>query len=268
MTTRIIPDMSAADYHAHPAVSKSILDKIAKSPLHAKAYIEEGLPEPTPAMLFGTAYHMAVLEPERFANTYVVFEGDRRTKQGKADYESLITAGASIISRSDLDAITAMSMAVRNHPDAGPLLQGGLPEASIFWKDQDTGIECRCRPDYMRGSIPDCPADTLVDLKSCEDASPAAFARSVHNYRYHVQAAHYMHGACVGRFVFIAQEKKPPYAVAVYELDEDAIKQGLALRNRDLQTYASCREFNIWPGYPAGIQTLSLPKWAAAQEVE
>lgn len=260
---KIIPDMPSADYHAHPAVSKSVLDQIARSPLHCRAYLDGVRTEPTAAMQFGTALHAAVLEPELFTRQYRVFEGDRRTTKGKADYAALLESGASIISAADLDVITAMMTAIRNHPVASPLYENGVREHSVFWTDPVTGVECRCRPDWWISE-----RATLVDLKTTEDASPQGFARSMAAYRYHVQAAHYMDGTQAERFLFVAVEKKAPYAVAVYELDADALEIGRQLRQRDLQTYASCAEFSIWPGYTNEVQTITLPKWATTQEIE
>lgn len=262
---KIIPDMPSADYHAHPAVSKSVLDKLARSPLHARAYLDGTRDEPTAAMNFGTALHTAVLEPRRFADEYHVFEGERRTKAGKEAYELLLATGATILSRADFDAVLAMELSIRQHPVAGQLLQDkdGIAEPSVFWQHPTTGLECKCRPDWwlQGGGI-------VVDLKTTEDASPAGFARSIAQYRYHVQAAHYMTGTQAKMFFFVAVEKKAPYAVAVYELDADALQTGHKLRERDLDQYASCVEFGTWPGYPAEIQTLSLPKWATTGSEE
>ncbi len=260
---KVIPDLPAADYHAHPAVSKSLLDKIARSPLHARAYLDGARDEPTASMQFGTALHTAVLEPGRFASEYRVFDGDRRTKAGKEAYDRLLASGAAVISAADRDAISAMATAIHDHAIAGELLQDGIAEASVFWRDVTIDVECKCRPDFWsreRGLV--------VDLKTCEDASPAGFARSVAAYRYHVQAAHYRQGTGASRFIFIAVEKKAPYAVAVYELDAAAIQQGASLRTRDLEQYASCAEFGQWPGYTPQIQTLALPKWAATGDAE
>ncbi len=259
----IIERLPAADYHAHPAVSKSVLDKIAKSPLHARAYLDGERDEPTPAMNFGTALHACALEPELFNDTYAVFEGDRRTKDGKARYEAIQASGATIISAADFDAITAMVEQIRHHPVAAALLQDGIAEASVFWKHPPTGLECKCRPDWWNRE-----AGMVVDLKTTEDASPAGFARSVAAYRYHVQAAHYSIGTKASRFVFIAIEKKAPYAVAVYELDNEAMALGHKLRDRDLEVFSSCQEFNAWPGYPAEIQTITMPKWAQLNQEE
>jgi hypothetical protein len=46
------PPMNNTDYHAHPAISKSHLDQVAKSPLHYWArYLDPNrvVPEPTPS---------------------------------------------------------------------------------------------------------------------------------------------------------------------------------------------------------------------------
>ncbi len=67
--------MENADYHAHPAISKSHLDLIARSPLHYWArYIDPKrvIPEPTPAMRIGSAVHTHVLELHNWDTDYIV----------------------------------------------------------------------------------------------------------------------------------------------------------------------------------------------------
>lgn len=252
--------MPASEYHAHPAVSKSVLDRIARTPAHARAYLDGQRDDPTPAMLFGAALHCAVLEPGRFATDFAVFEGDKRTKEGKARYEELAARGATIISANDRDTIDDIVASVSNHKTAADLLTTGISESSLFWVDPVSGLECKCRPDWLRED------GICVDLKTTEDASPAGFARSVVNYRYHVQAAHYLAGTEASRFIFVVVEKKAPHAVAVYELDADALEIGRSLRARDLAAYASCCEFGVWPGYPNDVQPLSLPRWATGSD--
>jgi exodeoxyribonuclease VIII len=102
-----------------------------------------------------------------------------------------------------------------------------------------------------------------VDVKTTEDASASAFAKSIANYRYHVQDAHYREGFERDRFVWIAVEIKPPYAVAVYMDDSDMLALGQSHRDTDLRTYAECKAKNEWPGYPEVIQSIQLPRWAA-----
>jgi hypothetical protein len=103
---------------------------------------------------------------------------------------------------------------------------------------------------------------TIVDLKTTTDASPDGFARSVAQYRYHVQQAHYLQSHIADRFIFLAVEKTFPYCVATYELDADAVAVGEQLRQSNLQAIANCKDAQSWPGYTDQIQTLSLPRWA------
>jgi hypothetical protein len=251
-----IKNLSNEAYHADPAVSKSILDKINKSPLHCRAYLDGLRTEPTAAMQFGTALHTAVLEPHLFAAQYAVFDGDRRTKDGKLHYELLRSTGATIISAADSDAISAMSAAIHAHPMASWLLRDGMAEQSVFWTDPTTGLQCKCRPDWWRTD------GIVIDVKTTEDASPAAFARSIATFRYHVQAAHYLAGTQADRFVFVVVEKKAPFAVAVYELDSIALELGEMQRTLDLSAFNECHTSGYWPGYSDVIETIALPGWA------
>jgi hypothetical protein len=126
----------------------------------------------------------------------------------------------------------AMGRTVLRHPAAAMLL--GLPgkaETTHMWTDASTGLECKCRPDWLTddGSI-------VVDLKTTKDASPRGFKQSVANYRYHVQAAWYLHGLeqATGKrpdqFIFICVESTAPYAVAVYAADAEMIERGTIRR--------------------------------------
>lgn len=64
------------------------------------------------------------------------------------------------------------------------------------------------------------------------------------------------------KFVFVAVEKEPPYAVAVYELEEDALQLGRDDYQKHLAQYAECVKTNRWPGYGDGMDYVSLPSWA------
>lgn len=252
-------NMPADAYHATDAVSASLLKQIAKSPAHAKAYLQQQQ-EPTPAMLFGTAFHTCVLESERFDNEYAVFEGDKRTKDGKATYERLVSEGKTIISASDYATITAMASAIGDHPAASKLVRGdGKTEVSMFWDDDETGLACKCRPDIwlMRGA-----GSVIVDLKTTEDASPEGFSRSIQTYGYGIQAAHYLAGSGADAFLFVAVEKKAPFAVAVYELDPLSLEICEKQRRGLLEYWANCREAEMYPAYSDECQMISLPAWA------
>ena len=64
-------------------------------------------------------------------------------------------------------------------------------------------------------------------------------------------------------FVFIAVEKRPPYAVGVYVLDAESVDIGRAQYRADLDRFAECVRTDTWPGYGDKIQTISVPAWHA-----
>lgn len=269
--------ISFADYLAdRSAVSKHWLDLIERSPAHLHYMLEN--PEDkaeTPALKFGRIVHSAILEPDTFVEVYAVMpEGLRKPTQAqlKAAKPSDATAkqiaaweewtadnaGREIITAEEWDLAQAMRRAVHAHPKAHALLRLGAPEQTTFWEEPNTGERCKARADWLHGT----EASVIVDVKTCEDARAVQFAKSIVNYRYDVQAAHYEEGFDLPRFVFIAVEKKPPHGVAVYAVDSEILFRGYAARERNLATYAECKATGIWPGYSQEIETLQLPAWA------
>lgn len=262
ITPGIYPDMSNEDYHSGPGLSKSGMDLLAKSPY---LFRYRPKPEPSNALLIGSAFHAATLEPHTYADWFAVApEINARTNAGKAELEAFrqANAGKSILAAEDAKKVAAMAQAARCHPVAAQLLAGGVAETSIFHSDEATGELLKVRPDWMVD-------DLLVDLKSTEDASAGGFSRSCANYRYHVQAAYYLDvaNAVMDRrftaFIFIAVEKSPPYQVAVYHADYEMIIAGRMEYRRLVDLYHECRIADRWPGLNDGrIEAISLPRWA------
>ena len=262
--------MENPDYHRHWAVSKSGLDQIAKSPLHYWARFldpDRVWPEPTPAMRLGTALHTHVLELSKWDDQIAVAPSDinRRTKEGREQWAAFEAAAKrkTVITADDAAQVMAMGRAVMRHPAAAMLL--GLPgkaETTHMWTDAATGLECKCRPDWLTddGAI-------VVDLKTTKAASIQGFKRSIADYRYHVQAGWYLHGLeqATGKrpdqFIFICVETTAPYAVAVYAADAEMIECGHDQAMRDLAKLAVCKAADSWPSYSDQIETISLPGW-------
>ena len=250
--------MTAEQYHADACISKSGLDRIAKSPAHYRAWLTQPH-KPSKAMQIGTALHALVLEG--IAPTVRPDFSGKGSVAARAEWDAS-HAGALILDADDAADVHAMAASIAVHPVAGVVFRraDGRAEQSIKWRCSDTGAICKSRLDWI---IP----GAIVDLKTTADASPAAFARSVASYRYHVQDAFYSQaaasaGIAAEHFVFVCVESSPPYSVALYQLDDAARTEGRRLYLRDLETYMRCMERDEWPAYPTDIQTLSLPAWA------
>lgn len=263
MEPGIYSNLSNKDYHKSKGISKSGLSELARSPFH---YLEAKTQQvkQTPAMLRGSALHCAVLEPHLFDDLFVVSEKfDRRSKAGKlaaAEFEKN-AVGKDIIDIEMYEEVWTMRDNIFNHKKASQYLTGGIAEQSIFWRDNTTNVLCKCRPDYRKNNV-------LIDIKTTVDASPDSFSRSIHNFKYYLQAAFYCEGASKAleikcdKFVFICVENKPPYAVAIYVIHQNAIEKGRYEFHSLLDLYRECVNNDTWPGYSENIELIDMPGWA------
>lgn len=249
-------DMPAEKYHAVDALSKSMMTKLLKSPAHYKAALEERQ-EPTKAMQIGTAVHAAVLEPHLYQQLVAVIppDVDPRTKEGKAWKEQYKSRSIVLTTPEDLE-IQGIANSVRRHPFWDIIHLDHKIEASIFAEDEETGLPLKARPDMW---VED---HTLVDIKTTDDASPDAFVRTITNFGYHIQAAHYLAMTGAENFIFVAVERKAPYAVGIYRLDAEWVQMGEAQRRKAITILHECKAMDNWPAYPTSTVTLSCPRWA------
>jgi len=257
---------SQADYRARREFLSYSTAKhgIEQSLAHLRAY-EMAPREATAAMILGTAIHAATLEPEEFRSRYLIApKVDRRTKDGKAEWESFLThaVGREVIPADDHQVADQAAAAVRAHPLAGELIADATIESSIYWQDEESGVLCKARPDaYCQKT------GTLVDLKSTLSASPREFSRSIFSMGYHRQLAFYRMaleavGFPVNRVVLIAVEKAPPFGVNVFELEHDSLALGAHQIREFFPKYAAAKAADHWPGYSVETHKVSPPTWA------
>lgn len=259
------------------------------SPAHYLHWVEHPEDdESTEALEFGKAFHMAVLEPERFGDEYRVLPHDapmRPTaamlKAKKPSPESIArvdwwanwnanNAGKLILTRAAYDLASRMGAALRAYRmdfggtliRCGELFDACQKEVTIRWVDEETGLPCKARfdvfePDLRFGG----------DAKSVLDASPPVFSRSIHRYRYHVQHAHYCAGAnAVGiplrSFALFPVEKRPPFVPASYHVNAVSEERGWAVRQRSMRKLHRAIASGEFPGYTTTVTAIALPAFA------
>lgn len=260
-------------YHRGPGISKTGLDHVARSPaLFYALHLDRARPaeKERAGQLEGQLAHCAILEPAEFDKRYAVGPDVSRATKAWKEWEASLPAGVIAIKPDQRETALRQAESVRRLPDVAEALAAGRPEVSAYWIDPDTGVLCRCRPDWVH------PAGesgvVLLDVKTYSDASPAEFARQIARKRYHVQDAFYSEG--FGRaagvdvlgFVFVAVETEWPFAASAVMLDEPGKRQGAIDMRRDLATYAACLKANDWPGHGAAIHQVSMPAWALTNE--
>lgn len=264
------------DYLADPGVSNSVMSDLAKSPAHCWAlHLDPERPRDvsTPAQALGKLAHMLILEPGKVDSHYAIKPAGMSfaTKAGKAWREGL-PEHLEIAKEDELHAAESMCAAVMRDPDLRRLLSVGNAEVSVFWQDKGTGLRCRGRADWLheRGR----KRVTVLDLKTTNDLTHDNVQRSITQYGYHRQAAHYRIGlqACgyeVDEFVFGFVSSTFPYLAAAFVLDDETREQGEQEVAELLDLYANCQRMNSWPLFGSGPQLTGLTKWARrSSEVE
>lgn len=268
-------------YHDRSEVGASMLEDFRDNrKVYRATYIDKTRPkrEATPAMLFGTLVHLLALEPERFADMVAepmpdlsgnAPDGKKWNRRKGSDHEAWWQeevdkrAGKIAADQKTLDRVAAASAAVKRHPVVASILDTGAGEVSHYWTDEETGLRCKCRVDWLASSC-------AMDIKTAIDPSPAGFARRVVQLGYHRKLAHYLDGlqACHGEpvpLVHVAVEPEWPHRVAVYELDDlrDGIALGRQQRREVLRQLADCLKSDEWSEpWETGVTALRIPNYA------
>lgn len=267
MEPGIYHDISNEQYHSGSGISNSGLGDILQSPYHFYArHLDPARPPraETQSQQDGTLAHCAILEPEAFNDRYVVGPDVRRgTKAWKAFEED--HPGKTVIKPDQYTTAMRQREAVWRIADVAEALSKGRPEVSAYWKDEQTGVLCRCRPDWVHDAG---TGVILLDVKTYGDASPSEFERQVARMRYHRQDPFYSDGYSIasGRpvlgFIFVAVEAAWPHAASAVMLDDDSRASGRNQYRRALDIYAECLAKNEWPGYSNSIGLIRIPEWA------
>jgi len=265
-------NLSNDDYHKEEAIGNSDLKLFHRSPAHYRA---KELKKDTPALVFGNFYHIFNLQPhlveQNYIQAYEGFDGrkDKDFLSGRAYLNGISFKPATgnnteiVISWNDWQKVEAMKKALYADPTASALLSAEGPrEISGFWIDKRTGLPCKLRADFINSAT-----RIVGDLKSTTDASEEGFGYQMTKLRYHWQAAHYLNGVSVitqqehKDFVFIAQEKDPPYAPAVYRLEDSDVYLGQEEIKPLMDRMRECKQDDKWPGYSNKVEPISLRDW-------
>ncbi len=270
------------DYYQIDKMSNSAMSHFKRSPLHYNFYRNTRI-EPTRPMIFGNAFHTAILEDEKFSERYVElpegapkrptaqqWNAKKPSPESQASMNWWLEFNAHnqekiILNSKETQLLKNMKDALFNHEQAMEYLNEiKEAEKELSWKDDITGIE-------MKGKLDGFCDDFTIDLKTCITAEPQGFMNTAFNSAYHRQAALYMDGRGLskfkkGDFYFIACEKVAPFGISIIKCGDDIIKHGRAVYSSILEDFQYWNEMgrpNV--GYewkaPVGYFTWNLPNW-------
>jgi len=211
-----------ADYHARESISASRLKLLRESPrkYQAKVLLGGMKTDESRAMKIGSAVHAKILEPESFADRYVLKPEECSDRRTRAYKEWAPTAGDRVqLSVDEWSEVHCCCTALLSHPIAGQIIRAAeMTEGVILYKDVLTGADCRVRFDGASRPI-------VWDIKTIRECTDEEIRRTFTDKKagcgYHVQSDHYLEGfttldpSTPWQFAFLYVETCEPWRVRV-----------------------------------------------------
>lgn len=217
-------------YHELPGLNWSRLKYVLESP-RAYRHAVDNPPSETPAMAFGTAVHMAVLEPERAAvelitapPEYLTATGLLSTAKAAKDWIGTLPADAIVLTPAQRIAIDTVCKHLAEHASAKEWLASAHHREHVLtWQETSAKIDCKACVDAWGNGL-------LLDVKTWAPRgrfTPQAFMREALSRKYLGQLGWYFRGLeaagqPVHRMGWVVIQSTAPHDVMVLELDVDA----------------------------------------------
>lgn len=274
----IYDHLTLEQYHADMVPSGSLSSSGARNLLApscpAKFDYERRHPSPpSDAMEFGSAVHSIAL-----GNGAEVVPVAAKSWTGKAAQHErweIRASGRIPLLEAQFQTAHEMCVALRRHPLAAKLLdpECGMAERSLFWRDEQTGVMCRARPDWLPETV---EGERLLvpDIKTITEVDPDSIAKSMANYSYPMQADFYETGIkALGIaqdvvFLFVFVRKTRPHLVQVVGVPEIDRMIAAAKNRRAIDLFAQCTKSGEWPEYNPGIAYIDTPGWAQSRDAQ
>ena len=202
MSTRhpdgVYPNLPEDEYHDDDAVGGSTINLLRQNPsdFYHRSPMNPNRPErkSSTAQEFGRALHMATLESRQKFSACFVRRPDGLARLDAKAKEKYCPNGEVMLDGEDYDRIITAADLIAKHPELAAAFEGGMPEVSVFWPHvMDDGfiVRCKARFDFLKPR-------GIGDLKSIRNYMGRPFAeacaRAIVEWRYDLQAAHYLEG--------------------------------------------------------------------------
>jgi hypothetical protein len=257
--------------------SNTALKEFRESPLAYYEWVTGPDKDSTPPMREGTAFHLALHEPGKFARKYIAvpdmplkskeekhlyvstmlsyigergeWQGEKADELRKALTSRLASCGVHVLTDSSLATMRKMVASLNKpcHRVARSFVACGKKEVELRWKDPESGINCKALLDSWEEE-----RGVLSDLKRTVEITERAFKRSCYQREYHFQMAMYRralraHSEEPRYSCFTCASPEPPYYWAVYHINTEAVDACDRRIQENLNSLAECMNKNEWP---------------------
>ena len=268
----IYKDVSFPDYLSWDACSHSKLENIRRSEAYCKYRMDTPRVE-TDAMKLGTAFHVAILEPANFTQSYILRpEGNaaKLEKNGgcKEAYDEAKATGKVLLKGEEFTGCIEVADLIAQHSEFGPVLTAALAAGT-------TELSCVADVDHVRVKVRfDCydeSTGTVLDIKKTVDATTPGFPREISKYGHHRQAALYQAvlkalNLPVGPWWWAAIQSTPPWEMNPLQCSEEALNLGHAQNEVLIRRYIHAVTNGSWPGFENNIKSVGVAPWETDDE--
>lgn len=240
--------------------------------------------ETTSALDFGKAAHALLLGDEVFSEKFAVRpdyrpdDGDlppkeRRKWNGNANdckawLEHASENNLTVITTEQIERIKRIAEDASTYPLIQMGVLNGRVERSMFWKDEETGIWLRSRPDAMPNAD-----GVFADLKTASKFDEDFLERQIFDAGYFLQAAMTRMicrslGIPFETFVLVYVLNDDVPDTAHVEISAHDIDRGERVIRWCLNTIRHCLDANDWPGarpFSGGERHIQMKPWAKSR---
>ena len=212
-------------------------------------------------MILGAAAHHLLLGEDNFKLKFVAQPEtyrDRKTAEEKQwTYQAIACQGVArqqedegkvVVTVKELKSIVQMAKSLALEPLVNDGLLSGHVECSGFWKDKETGLWIKVRPDVIPPT-----GDDFVDLKTAAEVTTPALQSSIRTYGYHQQ------GALIGEvcealglpfssFMLMFIETASPYCARTVPVVPEDLGRGRQMNRSALRKIKASLEAGHWMG--------------------
>ena len=245
----VYKDVPDDDYHAWDAFSATQAKALSKGPANLRYMLDNPM-ESSASMVKGSICHTLCLQLDKMADYFAIMpdkmrRGTKAHKQWVADE----LKGRQEVSHSEYTAGQRMATALMEDIYTRKILER-LDQRELSIVFENYGVLCKARLD---GSIAKYDSTTalIIDIKTTISTNQYSFQNSCREYRYDLQAAHYLNAAkairhCPRRFMFLAVQNSPPWPVQRFEIHGESLMKAHDELRGIYATYKKCKETGDW----------------------
>jgi len=159
------------------------------------------------------------------------------------------------------------------------LLEGSVPEVSMYWTDIETGLPCKMRPDSFQIEE-NIGCNAIISVKTTHADNIGKMQYDAAKYMYYLSEGMYKDGfeKVTGRkitaVICIMLQTVLPYLPVVFWYSPEDIANGVYRYRIALQNVKDAMDKGNWPGFDSyadegnmGIINMSLPEWSRREVI-